>query len=975
MDGHGKAFPGAGDARLRELAWERWREAGAGDPPAGGRGLLDAVFGHSPFLAGLAAAEPGTVRAFAEDGPDAALALAGEALPGEEEAARAEPEEAARSLRIARRRAALAVALADVAGSWPVGRVLDAWSGFACRLLRIGAVHVLGADAARSGYAVIALGKLGAGELNYSSDIDLAVFYDPEAEAYPAEARDGGAERHFARATRRLVKLFEERTAEGYLFRTDLRLRPDPASTPAAVSVEFAENYYASFAQNWERAVFVRARAVAGDTDAGGRFLERIAPFVWRRHLDFAAVRDVQAMQRQVLRGDGGFRAAGYHLKLGSGGIRDIEFFLQTRQLIWGGRDRALRVRGTVEGLRALAARGRLGEEAAERLAGHYLYLRRVENRVQMTRDEQTHEVPADDGRRALLASFLGYPDLAAFEDDLRSHVEDVRAVVAADAADAGSLALPHAGSLVFTGVDPDPDTVATLARLGFAEPERAIARIADWHRGRFPATRSERGRELLTEITPALLDALARTSDPDAAHAGFARFLEGLSAGVEVLSLLQSRPDLLRVVAQVMGTAPRLGDALTARPRLLDRLIDEPLDRPLPGPEGIEAALDTELALGRGDLQDDLDAYRRWAGELRFVLGLRLLEGLSGIDEAGGALTAAADVALRRLGARAAEEFAGAHGRVAGAGTGFLALGKLGGGALLPGSDLDVVFLFDAPEGDPRSDGERPLPASLYFNRLVQRLVTAFSARTGEGVLWELDLRLRPHGSAGPLATPLRAYERYLAEEAWPVELLALARSRAVGAEGEFGARIDAAVDGALTRAQPGADLAGALLDLRGKIAAAHGADDPFAVKHAPGGLLDLELLTQYLAVRASRDSGKAVRGPTAGVLARLARLGPLAEKEAEGLAAAERLYRTVQGILRLTLDVRYSPGEAPAALNDLLGRATGLGDGNALRDRLKECGAMVREAFERHVGGPAPADKAEGPAGKERPRGRRKR
>lgn len=959
MDGHGKALPGGGDPRLRELGWERWREEGAGEPPTEGRTLLDAVFGHSPFLTGIAAAEPEVVRAFVGDGPGAALDAAVSALPGEEETARADAGEAARLLRLARRRAALAVALADISGSWPVERVLEAWSDFACRLLELGAVHVLGTDAARSGYAVIALGKLGAGELNYSSDIDLAVFYDPGAEAYPAEARDGDANRHFTRVTHRLVKLFEERTAEGYLFRTDLRLRPDPGSTPAAVPVDFAENYYASFAQNWERAVLIRARAVAGDVDAGRRFLERISPFVWRRHLDFAAVRDVQAMQRQVLRGDGGFRAAGYNLKLGSGGIRDIEFFLQTRQLIWGGRDRELRVRGTAEGLRALAARGRLGEDEAERLAGHYRYLRRAENRLQMTRDEQTHEVPADDERRAGLASFLGYPDLAAFEEDLRAHVEDVRAIVAAEAGTAETLALPDTGSLVFTGVDPDPDTVATLARLGFADPEGTISRIADWHRGRIPATRSERGRELLTEITPALVDALGKTSDPDAAHAGFARFIEGLRAGVEVFSLFRSRPALLRVVAQVMGTAPLLGEALTARPRLLDRLIDQPLDRPLPDPEGIEAALDTELALGRGDLQDDLDAYRRWAGELRFVLGLRLIEGLSGIDEAGRVLTAAADVALRRLGERTARAFAETHGRIPDASTAFLALGKLGGGALLPGSDLDVVFLYDAPGGDPSSDGERPLPAPLYFERLVPRLVTAFTARTGEGMLWELDLRLRPHGNAGPLATPLGAYERYLAEEAWPVELLALARSRVVDGGSALAARVDAVVDGALVRERPGEDLAAALLELRKKIADAHGADDPFAVKHAAGGLLDLELLTQYLAVRASRDSGKAVRGPTAGTLAELARLGVLETSESEGLAEAERLYRTVQGTLRLTLDVRYDPDRAPAALTDLLGRVTGFGDGNALRAKLGECGAMVREAFGRHVGAPLPRGK----------------
>ncbi len=953
MAGIGRTIPGKGDKKLRERGWELWTASASVSLPDGARPLLDTVFGHSFFLTDCAVSEPSVVLSYASGGPEAALVTAREALPSEKDAVAMPEAEFAKMLRIGRRRAALAIALGDITQDWPVQRTLAEWSDFACNLLRISGFHLLGSDADKSGYAIIALGKLGANELNYSSDIDFVVFYDSEAECFPEEARNGEAERHFTRLTRRLVKLFEERTADGYLFRTDLRLRPDPSSTPVAVSVEFAKNYYASLGQNWERAVFIRARSVAGDIEAGERFLEQISPFVWRRQLDFAAVKDIQAMQRQVRRGRKEFQVEGFNLKLGAGGIRDIEFFLQTRQLTWGGRDITMRKRGTAEGLAALAFQERLEPESAEALTRLYRYLRTVENRVQMMRDEQTHEVPKDVGKRSLLSSFLGYQNLAAFEEDLRLCVEEVQETIAACSGDdnAGTLALPEGGNLVFTGVDPDPDTLTTLSGLGFSAPEKVIRQISGWHRGRIPATRNERGREILTEITPSLIDAFSRTSDPDAAHAGFARFAEGLRAGVETFSLFQSNPTLLRIVTQVMGSAPLVGETLAARPWLLDHLLHAPLDRPLPRRIEMEEALENELSLGRGDYQDDLDAFRRWAGELRIMLAVKLLEGLSNLDETSRTLTTGADLVLERLSVLTAHELALEHGEVKGAAVAFLALGKLGGETLLPGSDLDFVFLFDAGEGDPLSDGKRPLPSPLYFNRLANRTVTAFSAPTGEGMLWEIDLRLRPYGSDGPLATPLHAYERYFMEEALPVEILTLVRSRVITTDKEFGARINAVVERALVEGRTDRDLAGGLRDLRGRIAKTHGTRNPFAVKHIAGGLLDLELFTQYLAVTCAREIKRPIRGRIPDVLDTLAREGAIDTETAGALAEAERLYRSVQGVLRLTLRERYDPDKAPRPLNDFLGRITGLEVPGTLQQKLEEAQAMVWKLFDRHV------------------------
>ena len=944
------------DPQQRDRYWEQW--SGAANPTAaelGPRGadLLNRIFGHSPFLGDSAVAEPAIVRAFVADGADAALALARRDLPGPADAAAMAGPDIARHLRIVRRRVALAVALADIGGAWPVARVLAAWSAFAGDLLQAAACHLLGPDAERSGYTIIALGKLGAGELNYSSDVDLAIFYDQSSAAFPDAAREGRASRHFTRLTQRLVNLFQERTADGYLFRMDLRLRPDPGSTPLAVSVEAAELYYAGLAQNWERAVFIRARPIAGDLDAGERFLQRIAPFVWRRSLDFNAVRDIQAMQRQTRRGSGGFEPAGYHLKFGGGGIRAIEFHLQTEQLVWGGRNRALRHRGTADGLRALAAADRMPADVADQLIDHYRYLRRVENRLQMIRDEQTHVVPEKDVERARLASFLGHANLADFDAELAGHATAVQALTAAGDADE-SLGHPF-GSLVFTGVDPDPETVATLTRLGFRNPTGVIAQIANWHRGRIPATRSERGRTLLTEITPRMLDAIGEAPDPETAFAGFARFLEGLNAGVELLSMFANYPSLMAVVVEIMGTAPELGQSLAANPRLLDQLLETPLEAPLPGPEAIEAALDAELGLGLGDYQDDLDAFRRWAGELRFCVALKLLCGVEKSGDAAVALTHVADIAIRRLMARVAQEFEPRHGRLPGGGAAFLALGKLGGRSLLPGSDLDGIFFYDAPAVGAESDGRLPLAASVYFSRFATRLITGFTAHTAVGQLWDFDLLLRPHGRAGPLASALSGYEAYLAKDAWPVEKLALVRSRVIAGAPETVDTLNAIIDRALVATGEYDALAGDLLELRAKIKDTHRPSGTFDVKHSPGGLLDLELLVQFLAVTSSQRLGRPLRGSTRDVLRLLRTLDVLSPEDERRLADASHLYQSVQAMLRITVGSRTDRDLLQPARIERIGQAAGFDRADDLKEALLGARAAVRAMTEARIAGAA--------------------
>ncbi|MGH6719046.1 MAG: bifunctional [glutamine synthetase] adenylyltransferase/[glutamine synthetase]-adenylyl-L-tyrosine phosphorylase, partial [Alphaproteobacteria bacterium] len=699
-----------------------------------------------------------------------------------------------------------------------------------------------------SGLVILALGKLGALELNYSSDIDIMVLYDAEVVRVPGDRHPQAL---FVRLTRALVRILQERTADGYVQRTDLRLRPDPASTPLALSVEAAELYYEGLGQNWERTAMIKARAMAGDIAAGERFLGRLAPFIWRKHLDFAAIQDIHSIKRQINAHRGGERiaVAGHDIKVGRGGIREIEFFAQTQQLIWGGRTPALRARGTCDALRALVAAGRASEAAVAELIAAYGFLRTVEHRLQMIDDRQTQTVPAAPDRFAAVATFLGFEDPDRFAQALRARLETVERRYAALFEEAPDLA-PASGSLVFTGTEDDPDTIATLGAMGFGKPSIVAAAIRGWHHGRYRAMRSTRARELLTEITPTLLAELARTAEPDTALARFDEFLRSLPGGVQLFSLFYSRPRLLELVAQVMGTAPRLATILSHNPILFDSVLSPEFEAPLPPTDALVAALGEHLATA-ADEQDVLDFARRWTHDRQFQIGVRMLRRDVPPEQAHAMFSDLAEAVVRALLPQVERLFAAAHGRVPGAGFAVLGLGKLGGREMTATSDLDLVFVYQVPPGVEASDGAKPLPPSAYFARLSQRLLNALSAPTAEGGLYDIDMRLRPSGAKGPVASELAGFLAYQREAAWTWEHMALTRARVLAAPADLGRRLDDGIRDILCRARPPGPLAAEIAAMRARVAAEHPAKGPWDVKYAPGGLIDVEFIAQYLQLR----------------------------------------------------------------------------------------------------------------------------
>ncbi len=956
--------PGDAEAAARGIAdWTAAAGEGAAPPSGAERALLEALFGNAPFLAHCALDRPATLRTAIERGPEAALADALETLDADMRAAAGDRGAAGRALRLARRRAALTCAAADVAGAWDAKETTAALSRFADAAIAHAVACLLRESSDRgelalanpddphegSGLIVLALGKLGGGELNFSSDVDLIVLYDAEAAPLAGRAK---AQNVFVKLAQRLGQLLEERTGDGYVFRCDFRLRPDPSATPAAVSVEAAETYYASLGQNWERGAMIKARPVAGDAAAAAAFLRAIRSFVWRRHLDFAAIRDIQSIKRQIRRhrgGGGEIAVAGHNVKLGRGGIRDIEYFVQTQQLIWGGREPSLRVRGTEAALRALAEAGRVEPSTAAELIEAYWSLRRVEHRLQMIDDKQTHSLPADAAELARLAVFLGHDGPEAFAGELRACLGRVTAHCEGLFADAEPLGAdtPEGGNLAFTGADPDPETLVTLERMGFREPLTVSNIVSAWHRGRFAATRGARARELLTELVPGLLRALADAANPDQALVRFDAFLRGLPAGVQLFSLFVARPQLLGLVAEIVGAAPRIANYLSAHPAAIDAVLTQGFFDELPDREECRRSLAAELTFA-DDLQDRLEIARKWAADAKFRVSVQQLLGTCGAAEAGPALSGIADVLIEAMLDAATEEFARRHGRIAGAGLAVMGFGKLGARVLSRGSDLDLVFVYESPGAAAASDGRRALNASAYYARLGQRLITALSARTGEGLLFEIDMRLRPMGEDGPLASDVGAYERYYTNDAWTWELMALSRARVVLAPPGLKARIEALMEAALARPREPGKLAHEVADMRRRIAAEHGSDDPLAVKHVAGGVVDAEFIAQFLTLRDAARHPEILRGSGFGVFDRLRDAGALTAAAAATLTAAADLYYNVQAMQRLSLSGPLTADGAPEGLRRALARAGGAVDFAGLTAKLRETQARVRALFE---------------------------
>ena len=802
--------------------------------------------------------------------------------------------------------------------------------------------------AAGSGYVVLAMGKMGAHELNYSSDVDLIVFYDPAAAALPPDSEPGLL---YIRLTRDLVRLLQQRTADGYVFRVDVRLRPDPASTQIAISLPAALDYYERAGQNWERAAMIKARPCAGDVAVGETVLKALAPFVWRKHFDYAAVADVHAMKSQIhaFRGHGEIAVEGHNIKLGRGGIREIEFFVQTQQLIAGGRNPALRGRETLVTLQALAERGFIDEAARVDLDTAYRFLREVEHRLQMVADEQIHTLPA--GRDAVerFARFLGFAGRDAFATALLGHLTAVQRHYAALFESAPARDAERRG-LVFPADADARDTLEKLALMGFRRPVEASSAVRRWLAGAPRALRSETARALLAELVPLLVDQFARSDSPDAALLAFDRFLANLHGGVHLLSLLRENRGLVSLLALLLGTAPRLADALAEHPQVIDALLDPSFFGALPDAERLTLSLNESLGQA-ASYEDFLDRVRLFGQEHMFLIGTRVLSGTISARQAGEAFAGLADVVIRAMHWVVRSEVAALYGHLRGQASAVLALGKLGGREMTASSDLDLILVYDFDPEHPESDGERRLHGGQYFARLTQRLVNAMTAQTNYGKLYDIDMRLRPSGRSGPVATAVASFESYQRDEAWTWEHMALTRARVVSAPPEFAARLSAAIRAVLCTPRDAAMVAADVREMRRAIALERPEDARWDLKYAAGGLIDLEFIAQFLQLVHAAALPEILDTSTATVFDNAARLGVLSIEDAEVLRPATRLFHDLTQLLRPCLPGPFDPKTAGSGLLRLLARAADVPDFATLEAHVAETQRKVRSCFERIV------------------------
>lgn len=872
---------------------------------------------HAPFLKGLLRGRPHVLADLAGPGLDAAFAgaLALACDPARDVGER---------LRRARGDVALVTALADLAGLWPLERITAALSQFADLSIDIAIAAALAERGApNAGLAALALGKLGSFELNYSSDVDLILVHDPDIIPRRSHEEPGEAA---VRIARRAVALLADMTPDGYVQRVDLRLRPASEITPISLSVAAAEHYYQSEALTWERVAFIRARACGGDIMLGQGLLNRIRPFVWRRSLDWTAVRDIQSVSLRIRDHfeSGQKIGPGYDLKRGRGGIREVEFFAQIHQLIWGGRAPELRCPATLDGLAALAAAGRIDQKEADILGSSYRALRTLEHRLQMRRDEQTHMVPKLAADRAAIAALAGARDWAAVERSLLAITNPV--ANAYDRLIAAAAPESHA-------IPADP--AAWLKRHHPGIARLAAPLIARWRTGTIRALRSEPAREAFETVLPALVAGIATASDPAAAASRLDGFLTALPQGAQFFALLQANPRLIDLLGNLLGVTPVLADALARDPALFDVMLSPDAFDPLPDAAALADELGRFTAAADG-LEDLLDRVRRWTGERRFQLGAQLVEGRTDPLVAARSLADLADAALAVITPAVADDFSRKHGHVGGGEPVILALGRYGGRALTHASDLDLVYLFSG-DHETVSDGDKPLPATLYFNRLAARLTAALSVPTAAGALYEVDTRLRPWGAKGMLALSIASFARYEASDAESWEHMALTRARVVIGGPAARAAAEAAIAATLDRGRDAHELRRAVLAMRADIARAKPAKGAFDVKLAPGGLVDLEFVVHFVQLRDRAGFG-------ADLTAAIAALG---DRLPADLAAAHATLTRFLVLLRLVAPSAAVPTSFAPTVEAMLARGMGAANFAGVVQQLTLAKTAVRLAF----------------------------
>ncbi|MBT6032863.1 MAG: bifunctional [glutamine synthetase] adenylyltransferase/[glutamine synthetase]-adenylyl-L-tyrosine phosphorylase, partial [Kordiimonadaceae bacterium] len=834
--------------------------------------------------------------------------------------------------RVAKAKLALTTAIADLQGSWDLEKITKTLSDFAETSLNKSVNYlinqaVVSGDLSHvdnntlpknvsknSGYVILAMGKLGGYELNYSSDIDLIVLFDFDIVNYSGRKT---AQDFFIKLTQKLVKIMADRTADGYVFRTDLQLRPDPGATPIAVSMEGAEFYYQSIGLNWERAAMIKARPVAGDIIAGQDFLQRIRGFVWRKHLDYAAIDDIHAIKNLIHEHHSHreIMLAGHDVKLGRGGIREIEFYAQIHQLISGGREPGLRIPPTCLALNALCKAGKFTKSENNTLQKAYVFLRTLEHRLQMINDDQTHQIPTADDDILRITKFMGYDTVDDFKKKIMEHLNGVHMLFNNLLRDTNQTTRTDK-SLSFPTDKYHPDTIVAIQAAGFKDPQKIYDLIKNWQLGRYRSCRTERARLLLKQLIPDILTAFGDHDNPDAGFVKFDDFLSKLPSGVQLFSFIKAQPWLLELLALITGIAPFLSNQLSRQPLLLDSVLSADLFEQNSSFETLSQSLDEQILTAR-DFQDVLDIARKWANEGKFQVGLQLLRGTTDVVHFGETLAFIAEISLNAMLNHVKKEFAKKHGVIEKSSLCILAMGKLGGHEFTTTSDVDMILIYDAEDMNALSSGPKQLTVNHYYARLSQNFINSISALTGEGKLYEIDMRLRPSGTAGPLAVSIEGFNDYQTGQAWTWEHMALTRGRVISGSKTLTGKIENGIYDILSHKGRDQDnLLHEVSKMRQKLVDNYTTDNIWAMKHTRGGIVDAEFICQYLLLKHANIKPDILSKNMLNQILELTKARILTEITGQKLYDACHLLQSIQAMLRLCLGSTSKNDERSEAL-----------------------------------------------------------
>jgi len=852
------------------------------------------------------------------------------------------------NLRIAKKQFSTLTAVKDLRNEWDDLTIMSKLSQFADLCINITLNHLItlafkdgklpSPEIENSGISIIALGKLGSKELNYSSDIDLLVLFNKE------DYKDV-----YVEITKKLVNILNMLTKDGYVFRVDLRIRPEPENNDLAVSLKTAKKYYMNSEQDWERTAMIRARHVAGDALLSKDFLLTIENWLWRKELDTQAIQSIYALQKQI-NSKQTIKNSALNIKLDQGGIRTLETFVQALQLIHGGNNPDLRVSNITSALTELSIENLISEQTCETLTHCYLFLRNTEHRLQMQEDSRTHTLPEGEEELEIFVAFMGYPSVDSFMQDLNEVRNSVQEICLKSSS---SKIIYLCGNMLFTGIEDDAETLENLYKIGFNHPKRITSSIRNWLQGKYPSTAGEANHHKITEVVPSLLYSMSRTSTPDYAFANFDEFLSRFSEDTNIFSIFANSTQKMNAIINIMGTSPIMASHILAHPRLLGDVLSQGYLEYFSELDVLKNEL-SDILMEEKNYDEAINSVIRFVNEKKFHAGTHILEGATSITQISKYLSDIAETAISCLLPYIQEEFEKTHGKFKSGEFALILMGSLGAQQFSTDSDLDMIPIYKVDEKEAQSDGKVPLSPSIYYIRLTQKIINALSTYNESGKLYEVDPRLRPEGEKGPIASRFENFIQYQKDNPWTWEYINLTRCRIISPNYDLERALQYEFNKIILAPKDKKILKENILKRQKEISERFSPKNKWDLKYTLGGMMDIVIITQYLILLNANP--KINSNNTVKAIENLVNANILAKNTGEILIKSYKLLQTTNCLLKLTGCFPFNPefvsDKTKKTIANIVLKKEYSDSFNFLEEKIdyavKTCHAIYQETFE---------------------------